>query len=39
MQEVYFALKAKLRLKAVQAAREELNRLRAVHSSLIIQSA
>ena len=35
----HFALKAKLRLKAVQAARDELNRLRAVHSSLIIQSA
>jgi DDE superfamily endonuclease len=35
----HFALKAKLRLKAVQAAQEELNRLRAVHSSLIIQTA
>ena len=35
----HFALKAKLRLKAVQAAREELNRLRAVHSSLVVKSA
>jgi hypothetical protein len=35
----HFALKAKLRLKAVQAARDELNRLRAVHSSLIVQLA
>jgi hypothetical protein len=35
----HFALKAKLRLKAVQAARDELNRLRAVHSGLIVRSA
>ena len=35
----HFALKAKLRLKAVQAAREELNRLRAVDSSLVVKSA
>ena len=35
----HFALKAKLRLKAVQAAQMELNRLRAVHSTLVVQSA
>jgi DDE superfamily endonuclease len=35
----HFALKAKLRLKAVQAAQEELNRLRLVHSSLVVQPA
>ena len=35
----HFALKAKLRLKAVQAAQTELVRLRAVHSSLVVQPA
>jgi hypothetical protein len=35
----HFALKAKLRLKAVQAAWDELNRLRAVHSGFIVRSA
>ena len=36
---IHLALKAKLRLKAVQAARDELIRLRAVHSTLVVQSA
>jgi DDE superfamily endonuclease len=35
----HFALKAKLRLKAVRAAREELFRLRAVDSGLIVKPA
>jgi hypothetical protein len=33
----HLSSKAKLCLKVVQAARGELNRLRAVHSSLVVQ--
>ncbi len=35
----HFALKAKLRLKAVQAAWDELDRFRDVYSDLIVKSA